>query len=329
MYIPGEKSIIKMWDSLVDRGIGGLLSPHQTRRQGKAETDAKAYEIRALAQAKADAEEILSGRKKIDTEGALVTVDSANRISGNSKSPYHAVSETAAQKEVAEKAIEEINISNTILKTEEVLIHSNTTPDETPLKRDWLTKWKNHAKDITDDDIQELWAKVLAGEVEKSGSYSLRTMELLSQLSKKDAELISLIAQFTAGDSIFYPDKKFLEEQGVYFGTLLTSRELGIISPAESVSKKIPNCREAHYEGILRFGKEAFRIKGEKAVDSIEIPIAKITEVGQEILKLGKFSLREDYIDFVRLEIEKMGYEVKRGTVVEVGDDQFRLDNLR
>ncbi len=36
MDLPGEKLLIKMWETLVERGIGGLLTPWQTIREGRA-----------------------------------------------------------------------------------------------------------------------------------------------------------------------------------------------------------------------------------------------------------------------------------------------------
>ncbi len=36
MDCPGEKLLIKMWESLVDKGVCGLLKPWQMRREGEA-----------------------------------------------------------------------------------------------------------------------------------------------------------------------------------------------------------------------------------------------------------------------------------------------------
>lgn len=34
MDIPGEKLIIKLWETIADKGIGSLLKPWQIRREG-------------------------------------------------------------------------------------------------------------------------------------------------------------------------------------------------------------------------------------------------------------------------------------------------------
>lgn len=39
MDIPGEKLIIKIWDSVVDNGLASLLRPWQMRREGNAKIE--------------------------------------------------------------------------------------------------------------------------------------------------------------------------------------------------------------------------------------------------------------------------------------------------
>ena len=47
--LPGERLLIKIWQTVTDRGIGGLLSPWQIKREGKAHADVRRYEIQTLA----------------------------------------------------------------------------------------------------------------------------------------------------------------------------------------------------------------------------------------------------------------------------------------
>ena len=61
MQMPGETLIAKLWETLVDKGIGNLLKPLQIRREGKAYIDVKRDEILILAQANRDAEAIRRG----------------------------------------------------------------------------------------------------------------------------------------------------------------------------------------------------------------------------------------------------------------------------
>lgn len=53
---------------------------------------------------------------------------------------------------------------------------------------DWVSRFFRIAEDVTTEQMQMLWSKVLAGEVQRLGSFSLRTLELLKNISQKEAE---------------------------------------------------------------------------------------------------------------------------------------------
>ena len=51
MKAPGEELVIRLWETLVERGIGGLLRPWQIRREGMARLDVRRQEVLMLAAA--------------------------------------------------------------------------------------------------------------------------------------------------------------------------------------------------------------------------------------------------------------------------------------
>jgi hypothetical protein len=78
MEAPGEKLIIRLWETLVEKGIGGLLRPWQLRREERARLDVRREELITLAQGERDAEDIRAGRKELaQVGGALVALPSA------------------------------------------------------------------------------------------------------------------------------------------------------------------------------------------------------------------------------------------------------------
>ena len=54
----GEKLVIKMWETIADKGIGSLLAPWQILREADARTEARRREILSLATAEKEAFEI-------------------------------------------------------------------------------------------------------------------------------------------------------------------------------------------------------------------------------------------------------------------------------
>ncbi len=58
MDIPGERLLIKLWETITEKGIGNLLQPWQERRVGLTRIEMKKKEIIAIAEAEKLAEAI-------------------------------------------------------------------------------------------------------------------------------------------------------------------------------------------------------------------------------------------------------------------------------
>ena len=63
--------------------------------------------------------------------------------------------------------------------------------EEQPADEDWIAQFFNLSQDVGDADMQILWGRILAGEVARPGAYSLRTLQTVKVLSKRDAQLFS------------------------------------------------------------------------------------------------------------------------------------------
>ena len=64
------------------------------------------------------------------------------------------------------------------------------------IDKDWIADYLDKCKNYSDEEMQSLWAKILAGEADKPGSFSKRTVDIVNALSKEDALLFSDFCQF-------------------------------------------------------------------------------------------------------------------------------------
>lgn len=119
---------------------------------------------------------------------------SNERLNSNSPLSIEQASQSIAQyrEDIAKKNhTDAINIAYNELKNipeEEI---SDDSVDE-----DWIHRWFNSVEFISSDDLKIIWGKLLTGEVKKPGSYSLRTLEFLKNISTKEAELIQKVFQY-------------------------------------------------------------------------------------------------------------------------------------
>lgn len=61
---------------------------------------------------------------------------------------------------------------------------------------DWIASFFERCRIVSDEDMQILWSKILAGEANQPGSYSKRTLAVLSLLSTQEAEMFELYGSF-------------------------------------------------------------------------------------------------------------------------------------
>lgn len=75
---------------------------------------------------------------------------------------------------------------------------------------DWFLRFFDAAGNIRAEDMRQLWARVLAGEIEHPGSFSLRTVEVLRNMSQAEAlafkNASSLVLEETDGSQFLFCD---------------------------------------------------------------------------------------------------------------------------
>ena len=57
--------------------------------------------------------------------------------------------------------------------------------------QDWFNSYISLAEDISNNTMQDLWAKILAGEIYQPGSYSLKALQVFRKMSINDAKLLA------------------------------------------------------------------------------------------------------------------------------------------
>jgi hypothetical protein len=102
-----------------------------------------------------------------------------------------ALKKRAIQRMINEESVKQENIENIIEKT--IPLIQNTAKGEN-ISNDWLSNFFEKSRLVSDDDMQTLWSKILAGEANNPGSFSKLTLKIISELEKKDAELFTNIA---------------------------------------------------------------------------------------------------------------------------------------
>ncbi len=67
----------------------------------------------------------------------------------------------------------------------------NNDANEEPVEPDWIAQFLNSCKDISNEQMQTVWAKLLAGEIAKPGTFSMRTLAVVKTLASVEADLFT------------------------------------------------------------------------------------------------------------------------------------------
>ncbi len=171
LTIPAIEKLVDHVASGIGSVAGPMLATWIARREARAKEIAAAGEAQALliqAQAQAEARQILVSRD----EPVSGTLEIADRV---------------RQRIQFQEQKRQENIESVVSQAAEQLV-DKTVADEEP-DHDWTARFFNHVQDVSSKEMQVLWARVLSGEVERQGSTSVRTLEILRNLDQSTAEL--------------------------------------------------------------------------------------------------------------------------------------------
>ncbi|MGO8943521.1 MAG: DUF2806 domain-containing protein [Syntrophobacteraceae bacterium] len=256
----------------VSDAIGGLYRPRQIKRIAQAEAEAE--KIRALA--------------KIEIDDEL--------------------QKRALTRFVAEETRKQLNIESITSKAIKDLSEDARPQD---MEDDWIAHFFDRCKLISDEKMQSLWARVLAGEANTPGRFSKRTVNFLATLGKSDAEQFTSLRRFswTIGNE-FYPIVHYLdpiyEKYGLTFDELTHLDSIGLIVfeyTSGFVTSKLPkNITATYYDQRLtvQFRSEEDNI--------LLVGHVLLTHVGHELASVCDSLPIEEFYDSVIRQWHAMGY---------------------
>lgn len=247
----------------VSSAIGGVFEPWQIKRIAKAQAEAN-----------------------------LIKAESEIQITDLHRRAMHRFVEEEANRQ---ENMEEITKKSIPLLEEQ--------SDPAKMEDDWVTNFFDKSRIVSDEDMQVLWANVLAGEANKPGSFSRRTINLLSDLDKRDAELFQTLCRFgwVVGNFtplIFDSQAPIYNNLGINFNSLSHLDSLGLIqfnSLAGFSRTGLPKSFVVDYCGqllqlVIKEGQE----------NQLSIGQILLTQAGQELAQIVKVPGVQGFYDYVK-----------------------------
>tara|TARA_R110000751_G_C13795394_1_gene483487 strand:- start:122928 stop:123779 length:852 start_codon:yes stop_codon:yes gene_type:complete len=188
---------------------------------------------------------------------------------------------------------------------------------EEDLDPDWFFSFVKMAEEIFSPAMQELWGKIFAVETARPGSFSLKTLGILKQLTQKDAQIFRHAVNLTSrrkGEATpklllgyyqktslwsFFSSHKELQLNLATFGLgypdILSLMDLGLIHNSEIESGELPTGVTAEW----RCAGQTLNLNAKRT--GTTLVYYKFTTTGAELCKLVTQKRQDTYVKSLRI----------------------------
>lgn len=313
-------------DKLIEilvKTVGRVSKPYFDRK----DIDTRAYEIKKLAEARVEEMKIVSQAVRSNfllTGGIEYKNDSVSISSPKEeiKSLVEPSIEQRVQDRVSYQEIKkQLNLESITSFAVDELRNEEPVTDQ-PVEEDWANRFFKIAEEISNEEMQALWGRILAGEIKRPKSYSLRTLEVLKNLTKNEAEVFLKFGELSITSAkisfiINFIGEKLLEEKyKLNLNERLLLEELGLVS-----SSDLEFYMEAKLDSdattVFKIGTTCVVADRKKGTPKQAFSVLVFTKIGQELLQLIKYTPELDYVQLLASRIRYEGVTVRYGQILK------------
>lgn len=272
------KPTMKLLD-MCSNAIGTAYEPRHKRKMA----DATAYEINVVGEAMRNAADMPIVYTQ---DGVAINSEDFNRLM-----------QRAGTRLVLQETIKQHNIESVVDHAYEILEKEDCCSTE-PVEQGWINRFFDSVADVSDEDLQKLWGKILASEAKQPRSYSLRTLETLKNMSKYEAELFQKIIPYIVkmGANLFLTSKtEILEKYGINYGDIINLDECGLINSSALISIKL-TISDNEPIALHSNSRLVLLHRAESDEGSVSIGEFGLTSVGKELFDILEYISNDEYI---------------------------------
>jgi len=314
--------IIKLIE-VITSGVGAVARPRLMVREARA----NAEKIHILSDAISEAK-YLPVEISYNDEQLQITLDretaSVQPEPSTASLPERTLTRLAFQQQKKQQHLE------SILSTAAEELGKEENVSSEPVDEDWISRFFGITEDISTEQMQNLWGRILAGEVKRPGSYSLRTLEVLKNIPKEEAIIFSKVAALrvisrTHNDSFLINPPDLLKNSfDVSFDDLLLLSEIGLVATNHQLRFTLTG------KVVLQLGDKCLIVESLESGTIDVQPIIKLTTVGYQLANLIPQSHPQEYFDQLVSMLRQTKVTMELGTIMSYDERsaQFILKDV-
>ena len=208
------------------------------------------------------------------------------------------------------------NLINTAVKSAKYI--KPDTPNNIEMDNDFFWNTVEHSKSISNEEMQELIAKIIAGEYNVPGTYSMSTLQIIKMLGKNELELFERICGLIVNNDhipkeIFsLPDsaKEIMAKLQIDFGSLQILQSLGLFLPNEMTRSMKVIIKNTRYS-IAYFDKTLFFAPENDNSTEIRLPgFYGLSFAGKQIIQHINPQYNEKYYAWLKANYKIPNYKI-------------------
>ena len=289
LNVPAIEKLLDYTASGVGAVAGPMLANWRAHREGKAGLTSARYdaEIRRIeAESYAGSLPIIEEAQSKARQSIEASPESSHGRMDLSHGDIRQSIEFQGRKRLA-------NVSSVVEDAAEELGDERVS-DRAP-DHDWTARFFDFAQDVSSEDMRKLWSRILAGEVRNPGQTSMRTMETLRNMTKRDAEMFRDLSDFVINCEFVFRDFLTPKYDALSFNRLLHLQECGLVSTELNLGKtfdwdELGRIAFGYRKGLLLIRKTKDRDR------KLSFQIIGLTAAGRELSRVVDSAPKMDYL---------------------------------
>lgn len=270
----------------VSDAIGGAFKPWQIRRV--AEAQAQADKISAVAQIEISELQLRSMKRML-----------------------------------IEEAKKQQNIEEIVASSLSLL---ENTADPSSIESDWISNFLDKCRLISDEGMQSLWSRILAGEANSPGTFSKRTINFVGSMDKREADMFATLCRFSIAWRLFPLDDELDDTVVLTQSPLVYDMDATVYNEAGITYVELQHLQEIgliHFPGhhifdyglprmfaLDVYGSQYSIVLPRSAQNAFEIGFVGFTQLGRDLARLCPVSPVPGFVAYLLDVWRKNGYKV-------------------
>lgn len=316
--VPGEKLVARLWETIVDKGIGNLLRPWRVLREDQAALELRRQELAELA----------GVQRRVSQSEAEPAAGANTRQADPSQGLGESAVVAIAQRNFKVEAVrKEVALAYAVVRAEQTLLTDETEPSTNAVSDNWLLRWREGAAGVSSEELHTIWGRVLAAEVKAPGQFTLRGLEFIRNLTPDEARAIDKLSAFAVENFILH-NSKGLDAAGVNMDVLSEMQNIGVLTGVQpsAMTARIRSMANDRFYCALRCpGSTMLAVMADDAAKICALTVHFISGIGRQVMNLCASQANEEMLTTLIGEIKQQGFKVQRGKfkLVRPGTAQF------